>query len=258
MAESSYQIQPASTGGKVRVLSLSIGGETVLVQVLAISDPTSGVLASVDASGRLTVNVANLPAGASTEATLASILAKITADPATQTTLAAVLAKLTADPATQTTLALIQSVLSAWTFVNGAGLVTEMGIPNQRHRRYRSGITNAWPGNDTFSVTFTPAENVRRYRVLVTGGADGDYVRVAEDAVNEAQAEAWLAAPTSSGTVDVESSMVHTSTPDANGSFIPLWSEWFELSKDLADLSLARLDFFGSTGGPFAVYVEAE
>lgn len=128
----------------------------------------------------------------------------------------------------------------------------------QKHDRYRSGITATWPGNDNFSVTFTQQEDVRRYRVLVVGGADGDFVKVVEDAVNEAQAEVWLANPSSSQTADVEHRRVYTSTPDANGSFIPLWSEWFELSKDVKDLSLSRLDFLASTAGPFEVFVEAE
>lgn len=140
----------------------------------------------------------------------------------------------------------------------GAAHVAEVGIPSQRHRRFRDNITATWPGNDTFSVSFTELENVRRYRVLVTGGADGDYVKVTEDAANEAQAEAWLADPTASSTTDVEHSRVYTSTPDAAGSFIPLWSDWFELSKNSGDLPLSRLDFLASAAGPFVVFVEGE
>ena len=143
-------------------------------------------------------------------------------------------------------------------YTGGAGLVAEVGIPSQRHNRSNNVITATWPGNDTFSVSWTQTEDVRRYRVLVTGGADGDHVRVAEDAVNEAQAESWLAAALNNTSTDVEHSIVYTSTPDANGTFIPHWSDWQELSKDADDLSLSRLDFLASAAGPFAITVEAE
>ena len=128
----------------------------------------------------------------------------------------------------------------------------------ERHNRSNNVITATWPGNDTFSVSWTQAENVRRYRVLVTGGADGDHVRVVEDAVNEVQAEAWLTANLNNTSADNEYLIVHTSTPDANGTFIPNWSEWQELSKSTLDLSLSRLDFLASAAGPFAITVEAE
>lgn len=141
---------------------------------------------------------------------------------------------------------------------NGASWVAEVGILSQRHNRSNNAITATWPGNDTFSVSWTQAENVRRYRVLVTGGADGDHVRVAEDAVNEAQAESWLAAALNNTSTDVPHLIVYTSTPDANGTFIQQWSEWQELSKDPDDDSLTRLDFLASAAGPFAITVEAE
>jgi len=84
--------------------------------------------------------------------------------------------------------------LGSWvqTSAGGAAYVAEIGIPSQRHNRLIDNITATWPGNDTFSVTWTQAEDVRRYRVKVTGGAADDYVKVVEDSVNEAQAEAWL------------------------------------------------------------------
>ncbi|MDH5572494.1 MAG: hypothetical protein OEY89_12065 [Gammaproteobacteria bacterium] len=128
----------------------------------------------------------------------------------------------------------------------------------QRHNRSNNVITATWPGDDTFSVAWLQSENVRRYRVLVTGGADGDYVRVVEDAVNEAQAEAWLAENLNNTSGDNEYITVHTSTPDVAGTFTPNWSEWQELSKDEDDLSLSRLDFIASAAGPFAITVEAE
>jgi len=130
--------------------------------------------------------------------------------------------------------------------------------PTQRHNRSNNVITATWPGNDTFSVSWTQAENVRRYRVLVTGGADGQHVRVVEDAVNEAQAESWLTENLNNTSADNEYLIVYTSTPDANGTFIQQWSDWQELSKDKNDLSLSRLDFIASAAGPFAITVEAE
>lgn len=125
-------------------------------------------------------------------------------------------------------------------------------VPSQKHDRYRSGITATWPGNDNFSVTFTQAENVRRYRwKFITTSGTVTHVKVAEDAVNEAQAEVWLADATSSQTADVENRRLETSG---------VWSEWIELSKDESDLSLSRLDFLaaGPTSPVVAVHVEAE
>lgn len=141
---------------------------------------------------------------------------------------------------------------------DGTLYMHDVGLPNQRHNRTNNVITATWPGNDTFSVSWLQVENVRRYRVLVTGGADGDHVRVVEDAANEAQAESWLTASLNSTSSDVAYLIVHTSTPDANGTFIPHWSEWQELSKDPTDLSLSRLDFIASAAGPFTITVEAE
>lgn len=133
----------------------------------------------------------------------------------------------------------------------GASKVAEVGIVTQRHNRSRTGISATWPGNYNFSVTWTQAEDVRRYRILVTGGSAGDTVRVAEDAINETQAEAWLTLDANSPTADVEYLVVQTTTDNR-------WSEWQELSKDSDDLSLSRLDFIGSVAGPFAITVEAE
>lgn len=148
---------------------------------------------------------------------------------------------------------------AGWVQTHDAGAmhVAEVGIPSQRHNRYITGITATWPGNDTFAVTFTQTENVRRYRYMVTGGADGDYVKCCEDAANEAQAESWLTLA-ASASADREFIHVYTSTPDANGSFLPIWSEWQEMSKDPADVSLSRLDFLASAAGPFVIWVEAE
>lgn len=135
--------------------------------------------------------------------------------------------------------------------------VADFGLPSQPHKRYLSGITATWPGNDTFSVSFASTENVRRYRVLVVGGAAGDYVKVAEDAANAAQAAAWLADPASSASTDVEHARVYA-VPAGTIATNQHWSEWKELSKDPSDVSLARLDFLASGVGPFSIFVEAE
>lgn len=137
-------------------------------------------------------------------------------------------------------------------------VVEGMADITQRHNRSNNAITETWPSDDTFSVSWTQAENVRRYRVLVTGGVDGDHVRVVEDATSEAQAAAWLTENLNNVSADNEYLTVHTSTPDANGTFIPNWSEWQELSKAEIDMSLSRLDFMGSAAGPFTITVEAE
>ena len=134
---------------------------------------------------------------------------------------------------------------------SGAQHVLDVGITSQRHNRSRTGITATWPSDDTFSVSWAQSEDVRRYRVLVTGGSVGDTVRIVEDATNEAQAEAWLALDANSPTSDVEYNAVQTTTTNE-------WGPWEELSKDPADLSLGRLDFIGSVAGPFAITVQAE
>lgn len=142
----------------------------------------------------------------------------------------------------------------------GAALVNSeaKSAVNQRHNRSNNVITNVWPGDDTFSVSWTQAENVRRYRILVTGGADGDHVRVVEDAVNEVQAEVWLAETLNSVAADVEYFRVFTSQVSGGATLAPRWSEWQELSKDVNGLSLGRLDFIASAAGPFSITVEAE
>jgi len=131
--------------------------------------------------------------------------------------------------------------------------------PSQRHNRYLDlGATaSTWPGDDTFSVTWTQAENVRRYRIRVWGGAAGDHVRWVEDASNEAQAEAWLTAATSSSTRDVEYMRVFNFDPVSATKPGEGWTEWKELTKNPDDLSLSRLDFIGSSAGMRYIEVEA-
>lgn len=149
----------------------------------------------------------------------------------------------------------------AWVPVRGTNddalCVAEQGIVSQRHNRFISGVTATWPGDDSFSVLFTQLQNVRRYRVLVIGGAAGDFVKVSEDAVNEAQEEAWLTEPTSNSYSDVEHFRVYA-VPQGVVVDDSNWSEWMELSKNPKDISLSRLGFLASSAGPFDIFVEAE
>lgn len=143
---------------------------------------------------------------------------------------------------------------------DGAAHVADVGIPNQKHDRYISGITPTWPGDDSFSVTFTSLDNVRRYRwrFNVTAGtvdtANGEGVRVVEDAVNAAQAGSWLTTAISSSSDDVE----YRQHVQEN-----VWTDWVELSKDPNDISLSRLDFLvdaadTTTPATVEIFVEAE
>jgi hypothetical protein len=133
--------------------------------------------------------------------------------------------------------------------------------PNTRHNRYLdlTATAGTWPGDDSFAVTFTQNENVRRYRVRAFCATAGNHIRWVEDAVNEAQAESWLTASDGSdGSADVEymrvfSFGVQSATTGADG-----WSEWKELSVDPDLPSLSRLDFLGSADEQMYVEVEAE
>ena len=131
------------------------------------------------------------------------------------------------------------------------GFVADVGIPSQKHDRYISGVTDTWPGDDTFSVSFTQLEDVRRYRWRFrTTSGTVDYVKIVEDAVNEAQAEVWLTDASASASTDVEYRRLETSGE---------WSEWIELSKNPDDISLSRLDFLASGTTPVVdIDVEAE
>jgi len=135
---------------------------------------------------------------------------------------------------------------------SGAAHVAEVGIPAQRHNRLvTTDVTATHPGNDTTAVTWTQAENVRRYRVLALSATATDKVKIVEDAINGTQALAWLSDETESLTADVEWWMI----------YVNQWSEWKELSKDAADQSLSRLDFelfTGGTGPITEILVEAE
>ena len=143
---------------------------------------------------------------------------------------------------------------------NDAGSVVfkDAATTKTRHNRYLDlGATaSTWPGDDTFSVTFTEAEAVTRYRVLLRGATASSYVKVTEDAVNEAQADAWLTTATSSATADVNYIMVENSlTTSATTIQTAGWSEWQEFPEGY---SLARLDFLGSSADSRFIWVEAE
>jgi len=121
----------------------------------------------------------------------------------------------------------------------------------QKHDRYITGITEVWPSDDTFAVTFTQLEDVRRYRWRFnTTSGTITHVKTVEDSVNEAQAEVWLTDATASGSIDVENRRLETTG---------VWSEWIELSKAGGDLSLSRLDFLAAGTSPVvSINVEAE
>jgi hypothetical protein len=137
----------------------------------------------------------------------------------------------------------------------GKVIIADRAITTTKHNRYITGVTATWPGDDTFSMTFTEAEAVTRYRVHVEGAAADTYVKVVEDAVNEAQAEAWLTTATSSASADVEYDIVRNSSPVAATEMGEMWSEWKEFPEGEY---LSRLDFLGSAAGPFSIWVEAE
>ena len=143
---------------------------------------------------------------------------------------------------------------------NKALHVTDVGIPTQRHNRYLTlADGDTWPGNETYKVTWTQAENVRRYRVRFSSAtADTPTLKIVEDGANEAQAEAWLATATTSATADVEYIVIATSNKTAPADTGLGWSEWQELSKDPDDLSLTNLYFLGDTNEAYSIWVEAE
>ncbi len=113
------------------ILSPGVGGDVVRdkdragvkTQIVALDLNPAGVESLM--AGTIPVSNASLPlpAGASTEVTIAAVLAKIIAAPATDASLAAVLAKLSADPATQTTLAAVLAKL------NGTVAVSNVSLP---------------------------------------------------------------------------------------------------------------------------------
>ena len=129
----------------------------------------------------------------------------------------------------------------------GAAVVADADISTTRHNRYLAlpATATTWPGDDTFSVTWEAADGVTRYRVLMESATAGSKVKVCEDAVNEAQAEAWLADAVSSQTADVNHIKV------VNGE----WTDWQPFPEGYA---LSRLDFLGDTAEIMNISVRAE
>ena len=131
---------------------------------------------------------------------------------------------------------------------------------NRRHNRYLTlADGDTWPGDETYKGTFTQDENVRRYRVRSESATADSILKITEDAVNEAQAEVWLADASSSASADVmywraHNALLSTATTNKDNG----WSEWKELSKDPNDLSLSNLYFLGDTNEAYAIWVEAE
>lgn len=137
----------------------------------------------------------------------------------------------------------------------GKVIISDKPITTTKHNRYITGVTATWPGDDTFSMTWTEAEGVTRYRVHVEGAVEDTYVKVVEDAVNQSQAGAWLTTATSSASADVEYDIVRNSSPVSATEMGEMWSEWKEFPEGEY---LSRLDFLGSAAGPFSIWVEAE
>ncbi len=126
----------------------------------------------------------------------------------------------------------------------GAASVVDQGIPSQEHNRYENTI--GYATGLTGQVTFTQAENVRRFRIRPS--ATMRYVKDAPALL----VETWLetgAAKSVKTSVDAEYRIAYASE----------WTEWQELSKEPGDSSLARLDFgLDATGTGATVIVEAE
>lgn len=126
-------------------------------------------------------------------------------------------------------------------------VLTDKNISTTSRNRYLElpATASTWPGDDTFSVSWDTVDGVTRYRVKMESTTAGTKVKICEDAVNETQAESWLADPSSSSTADVS----HTHV--VNGT----WSEWQEFPEGY---SLTRLDFLGDTAEAMNIWVEAE
>jgi len=144
---------------------------------------------------------------------------------------------------------------------DGSGdVIPDIEWVNQRHNRYLTlADGDTWPDDETYKVTFTQIENVRRYRVRLESATADSIVKVVEDATNEVQAEAWLTDASSSATTDVEywrahNALLTTATTNKDTG----WSDWQELSKDPRDSSLSNLYFLGDTNEAYAIWVEAE
>ncbi len=140
-----------------------------------------------------------------------------------------------------------------------AAPVADVGIPTARNNQsVAPGVAiNSHPGDDSQAFIWPEADNVRAYRIRVTGGAVGDYIKVCEDAVNGVQAAAWLgvAVGTSPTNLDYEKYLTAdnaiASQRDAG------WSEWNYLSSDPDDLPLTRLDYEASSAAAdFLIEVE--
>ena len=149
---------------------------------------------------------------------------------------------------------------SAQGFTGSNGDFYEIEQVNQRHNRYLTlADGDTWPGDETYKVTFTQEENVRRYRVRTESATADSILKITEDGVNEAQAEAWLTDASSSASADVmywraHNALLTTAATNRDEG----WSEWKELSKDPNDLSLSNLYFLGDTNEAYAIWVESE
>lgn len=140
----------------------------------------------------------------------------------------------------------------------GNVVLGDRNIATTSHNRFLalSATASTWPGDDTFSVSWDAVDGVTRYRVWMESATAGTYIKVCEDAANEAQAEAWLTTASSSSTADVNYRRVQNATVTAaTGLQTGGWSEWQEFPEGYA---LTRLDFLGSAAEVMNIWVEAE
>ncbi len=143
----------------------------------------------------------------------------------------------------------------------GAAYVADVGLPNARSNRYFApgAALNAHPGDDTQCITFFQFENIRFYRLKLTGGAVGDYFKYTEDAVNGTQEALQLDDPTSSASTNVPHQRLYTSNPDAESVYDQGWTDWKAINYDASLPSLSRLGFEASTNATdYKLYMEGK
>ena len=141
----------------------------------------------------------------------------------------------------------------------GASYIADIGVPTTRNNQSVApgAAINSHPGDDSQAFIWTEADNVRAYRIRVTGGAVGDYIKICEDAVNGVQAAAWLGVSvgTTPTSLDYEKYLTaDNATPSQRDNG---WSEWNYLSPNPDDLPLTRLDYEASSAATdFVIEVE--
>ena len=140
-----------------------------------------------------------------------------------------------------------------------AAPVADVGIPTTRNNQSVApgAAINSHPGDDSQAFIWSEADNVRAYRVRVTGGAVGDYIKICEDAVNGVQAAAWLSVAAGASATKLDYQKYLTADNATPSQREEGWSEWNYLSPDPDDLPLTRLDYESSSAATdFEIEVE--